>query len=156
MGLGESVAVFYYLAGRAFRQEFGPLGKDLGDGGRSVGRWLMSPAGTGFAKVQRGSGGSCVFWLEGALDLAQISVLHPNHLTARVLRVVPPWLNSILFGQSSLKRWPSFSSGLAQIEFTRSDNVALTVVPVTKARVLSMCSRSKNVFKDRHFIRDTS
>lgn len=61
------------------------LGKELTRRRRPVGPPLMSPAGTGFAKVREVQGlCSCVFWLEGALDLAQISVWHPDHLTARV------------------------------------------------------------------------
>lgn len=97
--------------GRGFRQELGPSG-EISE--TAAGRSLADV--TCGHRLRKGServrGFMCVFWLEGALDLAQISFWHPNHLTARVRRVVPPWLNSILFGQSSLKRWPSFSRGI--------------------------------------------
>lgn len=39
---------------------------------RPVGPLLMSPAGTGFAELEEDRGFRCLFWLEGAPDLAQI------------------------------------------------------------------------------------
>lgn len=61
------------------------LGKELTRRRRPVGPPADVTCGH---RLRKGSGGpglcSCVFWLEGALDLAQISVWHPDHLTARV------------------------------------------------------------------------
>lgn len=67
-----------------FRRQLGPFGRAHSEtGGRSV-PLLMSPAGTGFAKVQEVQGLLVLVFpgWKGACILRR-SVWYPNHLTAR-------------------------------------------------------------------------